>query len=235
MTNQAINYKVLYEECTRKLTEQTEVFQISISKAKSEYENLMQKYADLEEKSKQDYDALKLNYDNTECNISDHDSLSKDYEEQLRANDKELASLKEMIKRYNVSHNRMKKLNKEDTFSKKPMGRGSAKNVFNRCDNTSCDSVNVCEKCNDVQVGKVKAIMDKCSRLYFICKRCDDKNGDDGTLTPTSPTVDLEIYLTTIEERIDKTITKQLADNYKNIVLFRICFTYLTINYIAMC
>ena len=45
--------------------EQTEVFQISISKAKSEYENLMQKYADLEEKSKRDYDALKLNYDNT--------------------------------------------------------------------------------------------------------------------------------------------------------------------------
>ena len=28
----------------------------------------------------------------SECNISDHDSLSKDYEERLRAKDKELAS-----------------------------------------------------------------------------------------------------------------------------------------------
>ena len=113
---------------------------------------------------------MKLNYDNTseqreihikclnktieeynerlckvasDCNVSDHDSLSKDYEEKLRAKDKELASQKEMIKSYIVSHNRIKKLNKEDTFSMKPKGRGSTKNIFNKCDNTSGDSVNV--------------------------------------------------------------------------------------------
>ena len=92
----------------------------------------------------------------------------------------------------------------------KPKGRGSAKNIFNMCDNTSCDSVNI-----DNQL----AIIDKCSRLYFICKRCEDKNGDNSTLTPTSPTADLEKFFTTklqrIGERIDETITKKLADNYK--------------------
>ena len=50
-------------------------------------------------------------------------SLSKDYEEQLRAKDKELASQKEMIESYSVSHTRIKKLNKEDIFSMKPTGR----------------------------------------------------------------------------------------------------------------
>ena len=36
----------------------------------------------------------------------------------------------------------------------------------------------MCEQCHDVPVGKLKAVMDKCRSIYFICKGCDNNMTD---------------------------------------------------------
>ena len=75
-------------------------------------------------------------------------------------------------------------------FQIKPKKKGSIKNLqMTKCEQISCESINVdmircsiwkkcaCEKWHEVQVGKLKNVMEKCKTIYFICKSCDDNIG----------------------------------------------------------
>ena len=78
----------------------------------------------------------------------------------------------------------------DEIFRMKPKKKGSAKNIQLVCDDPSCEAVNVdlircnictkyvCEQCHDVPVGKLKAVMDKCRSIYFICEGCDNNMTD---------------------------------------------------------
>ena len=33
-----------------------------------------------------------------------------------------------------------------------------------------------CEQCNNVQVKQVKQVMEKCSRVYFVCNNCNERD-----------------------------------------------------------
>ena len=59
---------------------------------------------------------------------------------------------------------------------------------FNGCKNkdvdlTKCNMCNkwVCESCNDVPVAKFKPLFNKCRRLLFLCKTCDESIGNTDT------------------------------------------------------
>ena len=135
-------------------------------------------------------------------------------------------------------------VNSGDLFRIKPKTRGSNKSIaidpssFN-CEHPECDKIGVdtikcniclkwiCESCHDVPVSKLKPIFNKCKTLYFVCKACDHddievKKSDVDLSNTVSPRPESNFEkmilekLEGIENRIDDTISKKLAENYKN-------------------
>ena len=127
-----------------------------------------------------------------------------------------------------------------DMFKSKPSGR-SAKNInvndfkceFPDCNEVGVDTVQcnicskwTCESCQEMQINKLKAAFSKCSSAYFLCKTCDESallNGvkrNDIDNSGTNETKFERLILSKlegIEERIDETINRKLAENNVNI------------------
>ena len=87
----------------------------------------------------------------------------------------------------------------------------------------------VCGDCNEVPVAKLKPIFNKCRRLYFLCKTCDEKIGsqegfkvsDDDTARSSgnddfmnSLQRMLDKKVTQLEAKIDKSLDKKLGDKF---------------------
>ena len=88
----------------------------------------------------------------------------------------------------------------------------------------------VCGECNDIPIAKLKPIFNKCRRLYFLCKTCDQKIGtheimqaevsNSGTEMATPGSADLinslqkmlDKKVTLLEAKIEKSLDKRLGD-----------------------
>ena len=69
----------------------------------------------------------------------------------------------------------------------------------------------VCEDCNDVQVAKLKPIINKCKTIHFLCKTCDEKIGgnvaDHGDVVLKQP-VEESHLLTSMKTMLDKKVAQ---------------------------
>jgi molybdopterin converting factor small subunit len=97
-------------------------------------------------------------------------------------------------------------------------------------DLTKCNMCNkwVCETCNDIQAAKLKPITNKCRRVYFICKSCDENIGTEnvnpnqnvnvadnsnvGSNLLTSLKKMLDTKVSQLETKIEKVIDTKLGD-----------------------
>ena len=88
-----------------------------------------------------------------------------------------------------------------------------------------------CESCNEIPVTKLKPIIEKCPRVYFVCTNCDERihncefalpeEDTSATNEPNESKFERMILskLEGIEDRIDETITRKLAENNVNLDL----------------
>ena len=86
----------------------------------------------------------------------------------------------------------------------------------------------VCGDCNEIPIAKVKPIFNKCRRLYFLCKTCDEKIGNqDGyksgfetamfsanTDFMSSLQKMLDKKVNQLEVKIDKSLDKKLGERF---------------------
>ena len=112
-------------------------------------------------------------------------------------------------------------------FHNKSKKKGSSKNVqILSCNNSACQGVYadliqcniwtkyVCEQCNVIPIAKLKALVEKCSSIYFICSSCNEglsgttsnNQSDDGSNIPIN---DGEKYIvTTLNSTVNKSISE---------------------------
>ena len=227
------DYKSLYEECQLKIAEQSELFQKRVIKLINDYNGVKEQYDELilsGDKHKKEYDSSIMKYERifSEMNkeiasqketIDIHNVDINEYEEKLKAKGLELEAQKNINQCGGIDPKRIHKPEANtELFRLKP--KGSAKNILVRCENESCEQVNielmkcsicatyVCENCNKIPIRKIKTIMEKCSTLYFICKACEECNTNEVEIESTPGTINLE-------KLIDRAITQKLAGSYK--------------------
>ena len=81
------DYRKLFEECKNKLNEETEKFQKRVIRLTVDYEELKERYDDLEETSKNDFGDMKINYENA-----------------IEEKDKLIASQRKIIEEYDAKY-----------------------------------------------------------------------------------------------------------------------------------
>ena len=86
----------------------------------------------------------------------------------------------------------------------------------------------VCEDCNEVPVAKLKPIINKCRRIHFLCKRCDETLGTNETIASQADSTSKQVStekdllaslknlfdkkMTQLEEKIEKSIDKKVKE-----------------------
>ncbi|MCH2416953.1 MAG: hypothetical protein MK195_09375 [Acidimicrobiales bacterium] len=126
---------------------------------------------------------------------------------------------------YRLKPKRTSKITKTDDLKCEFEGCGK-KDI----DLTKCNMCNkwVCETCNDIQAAKLKPITNKCRRVYFLCKACDDNIGTENVISEQnadvtgSPNVGnnlltslkkmFDTKVSQMEAKIEKVIEKKLGD-----------------------
>ena len=133
---------------------------------------------------------------------------------------------------------RLRKINSEENIvrlkpkTKRAKGINAAEKLsceFENCggenvDLILCNMCNkwVCEDCNDVQVAKLKPILNRCKTIHFLCKKCDDRIGNpmdqgdknlsnEGSLLTSLKDI-LDKKVTQMESTIEKVIDKKLGE-----------------------
>ena len=210
------NYKALYEDTVRQLMDLESRFRTSMEnlnskydKEKEEHQILQDKFASTNEKMKIDFEVRKVSFENA---IEDKEKQIVSQRKTIQEYDEKLCLLVTTDSEKGIPCIKLRKHKLEDMFRMKPKRSGSTKNLqLITCKGPACESSNVnmikcniclkfvCEECNGVQVAKLKAIMDKCSNIYFICKCCNDK----------APIINDKTHHISIgEEDIDTKVTK---------------------------
>ena len=194
------NYKLLYKEVTKRLFEQTEAANKRYLDLEADYEKLKKKYG--EETRAKDARILNLQTklgqitESFEEERADKETSINGLRKVIVDNEKSIAEMEEKIQRYgntnleisgNTScHPELRKVNSdEECFRLKPKRaakvskQAELKCEFKDCNEKDVDLVKccmcstwVCEACNDVQVAKLKPIMNKCQSVFFACKTC---------------------------------------------------------------
>ena len=162
------DYKQMYNECNRKLAEVTEQFQKKLFNITTEYEVLKQDHKEYEK------------------TISDRKNTENENSTILSKHIPNSPGESPCTSRVTIHLNRVG--SNEDIFRTRSKKKGVSKNTnieLTKCEYSCCDQENVdlvkcnncnkwvCELCNDVPVLKLKAIMNKCNTVYFVCKSCD--------------------------------------------------------------
>ena len=109
----------------------------------------------------------------------------------IQEKDRNIDTLKSKIKaienekvcclRSGMSETEMFKIKPKQSVRKKKEGASiELKCEFTGCENDNIDLVKcnlcekwVCEDCNDVNVGRLKQVVNKCKNVFFICKGCE--------------------------------------------------------------
>ena len=199
-----INFRLKYEECLSQLNEEQNRFRKEMQLRENSYHTLQESYDELKRKydgmeasnekaiEMRDQQIASQKKIIEDCNAT-YDSLQSaeekkdEYEKLINEHSKKLLSAEQCGAPYDHLH----KINDLDKiFQIKPKKKGSYKNLqATKCEQISCESINVdmircsicrkyaCEKCHEVQVVKLKNILEKCKTIYFICKHCDDNVG----------------------------------------------------------
>lgn len=190
---------------------------------------LKDKIKELEEKAKIEMESVKTNYEHL---VSEKEAIIK---EKMA----EIATLEEKTPgNDNICHGLHRIKSDDDLFRLKPKGR-NAKSASDKlvCDFPNCSQKNVdliqcnmchkwvCEDCNDIQVAKLKPILNKCRTIHFLCKSCDEKIGSkvpDHEKLLEKPVNDSNLLLSLqnmldkkvnqMESTIEKAIDKKLED-----------------------
>ena len=232
----------MYEEFQLKIAEQSELFQKRVIKLTNDYNGVKEQYDELilsGDKHKKEYDSSIMKYERIFSEMSKeivsqketidiHNVDINEYEEKLKAKGLELEAQKNINQCGGIDPKRIHKPEANtELFRLKP--KGSAKNILVRCENESCEQINIdlmkcsiCatyENCNKIPIRKIKTTMEKCSTLYFICKACEECNTDEVEIESTPGTINLEKLITSkfqcLEDKIDRAITQKLAESYK--------------------
>ena len=193
-TSELRKYRILYHELKRKYTSQN----IAIVQVQNERTDLKLKLS----KCLEDYEDLKEKYDllvneNKSCekNDSSNESLElvlKQHQEIVNEKDSSIKRLHEKVRTMEAKQICCLKPMPDDdemfwirpkTSTKKKKKDDSITAMtceFAECTNYNVDLVkcNVCEKwvcedCNDIPVAKLKQVINKCKRVFFLCKGCE--------------------------------------------------------------
>ena len=215
---QGKNYRVLYKEVTKRLFEQTENGKRRYLELEAEYNEMKEKY----DHDRANYEASISNYTKM---LSEKDNKIAELEEKL-ANGKTCVPLKRIS-----SEDELVRLKPKRTNTKKPTANDDQhKCEFAECgqkdvDLTKCTSCGkwVCETWNDISASKLKQITNKCKRVYFLCKTCEEDVGSPCTASTKDKTLGdsnlvaslqkmFEKKVTQLESKIEKAIDKKLGE-----------------------
>ena len=198
----------------------------------TENADLKNKLTELEKKAT-DIDSMKVNYEHL---ISEKEAILKEQIDKV----KELEERSRQEIPHDTSCHGIHRIKSdEEIFRLRPKGR-QAKNPTDKlaCDFQDCSQKNVdlvqcnmcskwvCEECNDVQVAKLKPILNKCKTIHFLCKNCDEKIGTQqvpGTPETTGHPINednllaslqkmLDTKVNQMESKIEKAIDKKFED-----------------------
>ena len=215
---QGKNYRVLYKEVTKRLFEQTE-------NGKNRYLELEAEYNEMKRK----YDHDRVTY---EASIKDYTKMLSEKDNKITALEEKLANGKTCVPLKRIcSEDELVRLKTKRGNTKKPnANEKQQKCEFPECgqndvDLTKCHSCGkwVCETCNDISATKMKQLTNKCKRVYFLCKTCEedvgspctastkDKSPGDSNLVATLQKM-FEKKVTQLEAKIEKVIDKKLGD-----------------------
>ena len=174
----------------------------------------------LQERTIEEYDAM---FDELQA----AKEMRIEYEKLIAEHPKENAILNNIVEESSTSCKRLSKVNDiGQFFSMKLKKRGSARNIqIRKCDQPLCDSTNVdmvrcnicsnlvCEQCHDVQVGKLKSLVERCQTIYFICHNCDNND-----ITVTLKTADENNSLNTVSAESPNTLLATLHDSINSTI-----------------
>ena len=152
-------------------------------------------------------ESLDSNSESRDKDRQEYETLIKEFQEKENKISTLEEELKEKSEGFRVCSG-LHRINSDETFCRlKPKTRKSTKSNNNKdaedkleCEYEGCKGVDVdlikcnmcckwvCEDCNDVQVSKLKPIINKCRTIHFLCKSCDEKIGTDGMKDRAPPT-----------------------------------------------
>ena len=164
------DYKGMYEEYKKLLEEKTEKLRSEMCALGDEHKRRNEELNQLREA----YQKLEIDKEN--------------FEKELKVKEKQLETLKAKSGKTEATQLHLNR--KADELFKSKSRKKSASNISitpNKCEYNGCctedaDLVKcsicskyVCETCNEIPVGKLKAIVKICNRVYFLCKMCHQK------------------------------------------------------------
>ena len=225
-------YRYLYEELKKRyLTQQKTLVQLEehqhvVNGKLSKYAAESDEWREKHEKLQEEMEMMKTNYERI---IAEKDEL--------------LTGEKATVGQDTVCYGLHKITGDENIVRLKPKARKKKANAEEKlcCDYAGCGSENVdliqcnmcctwvCEDCNDVQIAKLKPILNRCNTIHFLCKSCDQKIGNKLTdheevVIQQQQTAEnqndilsslrdmLDNKVTQMESKIEKAISKKLED-----------------------
>ena len=216
----------------QKLLKQSEANTVSITTANKEIDDLKAKLRT----SSTQYGKVS---ESNEQLRNEMEEMKKNYEKIIVEKDELLNQRSSDNNEDKICYGLHKITSEEDLFRLKPKTKkGKTTNGEKlSCEYSDCGSENVdlilcnmcnkwvCEECNDVQVAKLKPIMNRCKTIHFLCKTCDGKIGSKSTeedVTTSQPSNDTDLLtslkvmldkkVTQMESKIEKVIDKKLGD-----------------------
>ena len=227
---QGKNYKILYKEVTKRLFEQTK-------HGKERYLELQATYNEMEKK----YDNDRATY---EAAIEDQRKKLAEKEKTIVEKEKTIADLEEKLANEKTCVPLKRICSEDELVRLKPKRSNTKKGSVNEdqhicefpecgqkdVDLTKCNSCGkwVCEACNEISASKLKQITNKCKRVYFLCKTCEEDVGSpcaasmkdmtpgDSNLVTTLQKM-FEKKVNQLETKIEKVIDKKLGDKIEKI------------------
>ena len=217
MTQEGIRYKTLFEELKmRYRTKQEEIKQLKDERGKSEKEtnelrDLVAAFKKQNERLVQQCGELTVQKDNV---LGERPSKLCYGLHKVKSDDN-IIRLKPKAKKTRTTN--------DGEILKCEYGSCGNENVdLIKCN--MCDKW-VCEDCNDVQVAKLKPIVNKCKTIHFLCKTCDEKIGcsvadlgdvqiqpaEESTLLTSMKNM-LDKKVAQIETKFEKVIDKKLGE-----------------------
>ena len=243
-------YRTLYKELKRvhlilqqsskKLEEERDTLNGKLSKFAAESDNWREKCKLAENDSTKKIEHLTAENQNIS---KTNEQLQSEMEEMKTNYERIIAEKDELLKGRSpdigeeISYHLRKITSEENIVRLKPKAK-KAKSI-NAAEKLSCEFENcggenvdlilcnmcnkwVCEDCNDVQVAKLKPILNRCKTIHFLCKKCDDRIGNpmdkgdinltnEGSLLTSLKDI-LDKKVTQMESTIEKVIDKKLGE-----------------------
>ena len=246
-------YRVLYKEMKRvylasqqSMEKERDELHGKISKYAAESDEWKEKYEAALDESElgKKLDNLSVEYgtvcESNEILRNEMEEMKKNYEKIIAEKDELLSKQSSEINEERLCYGLHKITSEENIVRLKPKSK-KAKTTSEgetlSCEYGECGSKNVdlilcnmcnkwvCEDCNDVQVAKLKPILNRCKTIHFLCKKCDEKIGSKPTVEDESagqPPKDTDLLtslkaildkkVTQMESKIEKVIDKKLGD-----------------------